>query len=415
MNAKRLRIGVVGDIVEDLYFYGKVSRISPEFPVPILKSSTGTPDKFPGGSANVALQLKHFNVETFLFGFVDNDCLEMLVHHPINLDGCVRMGGRNPRKIRFYDGDYPMLRWDIEQPNYGLASTLPLRENLIRDFEETAEDAGFDIVILSNYDKGVFDEEVAKKIIAICNRLSIPTLVDPKSNIKWWSGCTVFKPNSSEAKAFCPGSNHWLDLATCIKNEINCRSVVITLSGDGVAGVSDELFEYKPKVYEKNVQSVIGAGDCFAALLAFGLGHKLSVKDACGIAFEGGVQYVKEKHNRPITWYELHRRLNPVKAKIVKLHDLLYIKNHILTGNKIVLSYETTSESLNCAKSFGNKLVVAVSEKKKKSMESLASLECVDFVTSYEEKPDNIIFSLSPDIIVGDYVPKDYQGQVVKC
>ena len=140
-NSKtKLKIAVLGDTLIDEYRYGHVNRVSPEFPVPILTSETDAKERYPGGGANVCHQMTHMNTNVFYIGLVDSPTLDLLNDFHINTDYSVRLtNGSVPIKIRFYDNDFPLLRWDIEKSKYGELELEKLQLKIINNFQKLAE------------------------------------------------------------------------------------------------------------------------------------------------------------------------------------------------------------------------------------------------------------------------------------
>ena len=438
VRSRKVRVAVVGDAMIDTYMYGKVSRISPEFPVPILHSPSARKENLPGGAANVCYQFKHLNADAQLFSLLDRDALEILYSdHRINVEGCIELNhGSVPRKIRYYDDDFPLLRHDVERPNYGCSSIERLREELLAKFVAAGK---FDVVILSNYNKGLFDFSTAQLFIAACRASGAISVVDPKDNPDWWVGCDYFKPNAAEA-AKMTGQTDWREQCVRFRNEgmygVARKGVVVTQSGAGVVGVTEEgFFEYRPRTTVKDVSSVIGAGDCFAAVLALGITHGLTLPKAVECAFAAGTQYVKAKHNRPIALYELHRQLDPLAAKIMSVEDLTYLRDGVYSDQRWVFTngcfdimHPGHIASLQAAKSRGDKLVVAVNSDASvqslkgpsrpimplsERVQMVAALECVDFVVSFEEDvPYKVVEAVRPNVMVKgkDYADKPISG-----
>lgn len=424
------KIAVIGDIILDIYEYGNVSRISPEFPVVILKSSQNEKAFLPGGAANVAYQFKYLDINPVLFGFADKETYEYL--KDIDTSGIIVSEQLSPRKIRFYHEDYPLLRWDKEDKN-NYDNNLLLNKFIDRIDE-------FEIVLISDYDKGTLNEDVSKKIIEECNKRNIKTIVDSKKNYKWFDGCSIFKPNEKEAKDIL--KQDFIDVIK-LQKIINCKSVVVTSSGSGFIG-SDEnlLFCYKNQCYTKEVNSVIGAGDCFLAFLSYCLYNGYTLENASYVAFNAGVCYVKQKHNHPVSWYEVHRKIDPIGSKICNLKQCKEIVDNIFNNYKWIFTngcfdiiHAGHINTLSFAKSKGDKLIVAVnsdSSVKKLKGESrpiiqqderakiLASMEFVDLVLIFdEEDPFKLIKEINPSVVVkgSEYkglniVPEDFSGEV---
>jgi len=436
IRSKRVRVAVIGDSMIDVYHYGKVSRISPEFPVPILHSKENHQELVPGGAANVCYQFSHLNAKVHLFAPLDLDALNIF-KHKFNFDvsGCPILpdGSFIPKKIRYYDDNFPLLRNDIEKPNYGLDNLTSIRESLFSNFIDYGQ---FDVVILSNYNKGLFDSDFTTKILSYCRKHNIPTVVDPKNNPEWWWDCDYFKPNAAEAEKMT-GRFDWKQQCEMLKNCAK-KGIVITQSGSGVVGMDEfgELFEYRPRTTIKDVSSVIGAGDAFSAVMGLSIAHGLPLREAVKCAFEAGTQYVKARHNRPIALYELHRQLDPLNAKIVPIEELARLRNGVYKDYRWVFSngcfdlgiHVGHIATLQAAKSRGDKLIVAVnsdeSVKRLKGptrpivtlndrMKTVAALECVDFVVSFEKDvPYNVIDAIRPNVLVkgSDWANKTISG-----
>ncbi len=440
-NLKHKNIVVIGDIVIDEYYPVSVTRISPEFPIPVLN----TPDERcitkPGGAANVAYQFNHFPVKTFLVTFLDEKAINALKQTKIELTSSLTEDEcQVPLKKRYYDEshDFPLCRVDVEKPNYGLEKIQSWRKELVKQFSSLIKNEKIDFVICSDYNKGVFDHNTATEIISICKKRHIPTLVDPKTDHLRWVGCTYFKPNEKEARDFTQHSDQcprlWYDVADVLQAELNCKAVILTHGGKGVSGNDGEKgFRYAP-AQQTDARSVIGAGDCFAATFALASAHGFPTEEAAEIAFESGAVYVQKMHNEPITPQELLHRADPIASKIVTREQLCYIRSsdparkYVFTNGCFDLLHEGHINTLRFAKSKGDRLIVAVntdeSIRKLKGptrpilplderMKVLAALECVDYVVCFgEETPYQILKDVGPNVLVkgGDYCIENVVG-----
>jgi D-beta-D-heptose 7-phosphate kinase/D-beta-D-heptose 1-phosphate adenosyltransferase len=415
---KRLRIYVCGDAMLDEYYDVKVPRISSEHPVPVLRSATQKAITKPGGAANVVYQMRHFNVNAELFSILDPLGVDTMVRHDISLRQtiCTSPHANIPIKRRFSENGIQVVRWDVEPDNYGL-STKTLEEvesELLRRAPR-----GADVVILSDYDKGVFQtpQEWIKKFS------DTTTIVDPKRGpVEKWRGCTIFKPNAAEAKSLT-GLDDWQDQCRHLYDKLGCRYVIITQSGDGVVCFDgEEFYEYRPSD-RILVESSIGAGDCFVAFLAMSVGHGLPIQTAIQTAYEAGKLYVQRRLNRPVVPAEIS------SSKIVHPQDLSRRDFPLVfTNGCFDLLHPGHVKLLKEAKVMGGKLLVAVnsdaSVKRLKGdnrpvmdqearMLLLASMEVVDFVTVFDEDtPYEAIRACCPDILVkgGDYRPENVVG-----
>jgi D-beta-D-heptose 7-phosphate kinase/D-beta-D-heptose 1-phosphate adenosyltransferase len=427
---KKLNIKCVGDAMIDEYYEVDVNRISPEFPMPIMLSPHEKPVRRPGGVANVAYQLRHFNTSPCLVCFMDKKLRKVLSKHKIDYDSIStetmldEVNGFVPVKKRFLDHGVQVSRWDVEDTAYGLHYRVKKFWEMQKRISEEMRKRQPDVVILSDYNKGFFQaldyNEQVNWIEPFSGRI---TIVDPKTGpIDKWKGCTIFKPNSKEA-AELSGKGFWREQAKFFQNKLGCETVVITHGGEKVCGVSgSEFFNYMaPKKVE--VESVVGAGDCFCAFFAMAVGLGFSAIESAEIAWNAGAIYVQDKMNRPITPAEI------IGSGIVSPEDLVSRDfKLVFTNGCFDLLHSGHLSTLRFAKSHGDKLVVAVnSDKSVKSLKGesrpikpleermavLAALDMVDFVVSFEESdPYKLIDIIRPDVLVkgGEYEEKDIIG-----
>lgn len=426
---KQIKIGVIGDILLDEYYFVDANRISPEFPIQVLKSNSNSPHKsLPGGAGNVAYQTTEFNVDCTLFGCVDAEAALQLNRYDFKLV-CEDHHKLIPRKKRFYQNSHALMRWDVEdlyEEDFGDWSIA--RDKIIKHFYNYAKTKP-DVVILSDYNKGFFKGNVAQKIISICKEFEIKTLVDPKAKpIQKWEGCTVLKPNYNESVSL---SNNNESPCCYLKQELNCDAVVTTMGKLGVLTHSDN---HKCKLYcpDKIVpeQSVIGAGDCFAAIYAIAIAHGFDYYEASIIAYEAGALYVQKQHNLPITPLEMHKSTDEILGKIINPKLLENCKFKLIFANGVfdLGLHKSHIELLRFAKSLGEKLVVAInSDQSTKLLKgesrpilsendralSLASLAFVDYVVIFDDQsPEQLIKNIKPYMIVkgGDYKKENVIG-----
>lgn len=453
---KRIKIAVIGDALLDEYYAVKVNRISPEFPIEVMLSETDEPlSVVPGGAANVCYQMKYWNVDAYLLSVVDRESGESLSGKGFNTQYCVDLDGwKTPRKKRFYDGDFPIGRWDVESKKCvfpeGWSSA---RECLISNIKVMIDEVKPDFIIISDYGKGIFNSyEESQEIINYCGTKGISTIVDPKNlDYRFWEGCAVLKPNAEWVKAFCDKYNFvpkktgvkWDEELKFVYEKIKPVSIVLTDSGTGMA-------HYSPMVYENVVfksscelssrrpviRSVIGAGDCFCAFLAMNLAHNSGTLDEMiKIAFNGSSAYIEDKHNSPVTPYVLTKWFDPIQAKKVSLEELLEIKKQL--GNKTWVfcngCYDTVPHSGHLktfteARKIGDIVVVGLNtDESIKNLKGesrpifsyetrtnfLANLQNVDFIVPIiESTPRTIIESLKPNRLVKgmDYKVRDIAG-----
>lgn len=423
LNEKQINVAVVGDFLIDEYYLVIADRISPEFSIPILVSENlGNPTlAVAGGAGNVQNQFKHFNVNATLYSFINTYAASIS-----NCRGCVLLPEDMsvPIKRRFYQGDFPLCRWDIERPFYGFGNTpagkIALEQHQKMLLDKFLINPKPDVVILSDYDKGVFALDGKKK----WRFDDIPTIVDPKKGpLEHWEGCYIFKPNNKEAKELSGGLTRWQDQCKYFYQTLKCKAVIITHGGDGVMGIVDgKFFEYHP-MQQTIADSVIGAGDAYAAFLAMGVAHNLSIQESAMVAFEAGAVYVGKRHNEPVSPNELLKKIDIIAAKLTtppvkvdRAYKLVMINSNFETINYNCLSL------LQKAKTYGDKLVVGVYRDGINSLEqrmkTIAGLECVDFVVVFDPANQyNHLKHIKPDILIDTSNIKDgfeFVGDVVK-
>ena len=422
LNQEKPVLAVAGDSLVDEYYYMTSERLSPEFPIPVMLSRENDATiTMPGGAGNVAIQLREFGVNPTLYGFVNQKSKPIYNSIKSVTENVVSI----PTKKRFYSGDFPLCRWDVEDASYGMSidDLDVLQTNLLAAHKLQNPD----VTILSDYNKGFFfNWEIKQKWI----KQSKASIVDPKLAPAWhWDGCTVFKPNAKEAKNLS-GAVYWKDQCKILQEDTNCKFCVVTHAEDAVVGYSEagDYFKYTPKHPAKAV-SVIGAGDTFVAFLALAYAYKMPIEECIEVAFETASAYVCKKHNEPITKYDLLRRVDPISAKFVASQDLVDKSNRLIFANgcfDFLGSHHI--DLLQWAKSQGDKLVVAVNSdasvarlkgnnrpvnKLQDRMKTLAALECVDYVVSFDEDtPLELIKKIQPAVIVkgGDYQKEDVVG-----
>jgi D-beta-D-heptose 7-phosphate kinase/D-beta-D-heptose 1-phosphate adenosyltransferase len=412
-----ISINVIGDSILDEYYDVAVSRISPEFPIPVYSSFSNDPTSgvVPGGAANVAYQFKNFNVNVQLVSLVTSFAKVIFESKNIGTEySKVVENMMMPIKRRIYSEGFPLVRWDIERERYGLDD---VKKHL---FELEIPDSNFNI--FSDYNKGLFCVPWFRKYFN-----NAPSLVDPKNiNIDFWEDCTVFKPNSKEAK-YLSDKTKWQDQIDFFVKSLKCKSVLITRAANGFVGIDSDYFEYSPENKIEKPESVIGAGDCFAAFLTMALCRGFKLEEASQIAFAAGSCYVMNKNNHPVTKIDL---LKYCGMKVIDCPEIFNnIEDVVFTNGCFDMGL--TSAHIDClkfAKSQGKFLVVGLNSDKSISRikgcgrpimsfderaNVLGGLGCVDFIVKFEEDtPYEIIKKIKPELIVkgGDYKKEEVVG-----
>ena len=269
----QLKVGVIGDVMLDTYWWGNVDRISPEAPVPVVAVSKR--EQRIGGAGNVALNVCLLGAQVSMISVLGKDeageqLTKLLQENNINIKYLVHSEHRiTTNKIRIISRNQHMMRLDAE-----------LADDMISDDEERLIDAfgnyiaaeNPNVVILEDYNKGVLTEYVIKSIVGLCKKHDILTAVDPKrKNFFAYEGVDIFKPNLKEVK---DGLNmlaeninlHVLqDMHIQLQEKINHKLSLITLSEKGVFYQQDKDADIIP-THIRSIADVSGAGDTVIAV-----------------------------------------------------------------------------------------------------------------------------------------------------
>ena len=286
-----LRILVIGDVMLDAYVMGKVNRISPEAPVPIV--SLENEDARIGGAGNVALNLLALGAKPIICGVIGEDSsgdklLNLFEKNGISTDGLVKsMVRKTTVKTRVISNKQQLLRIDSE-------STFPLLESEEIKLNNTIQNIinqGIDGIIFEDYNKGVLTDSVIQNTIKIAKEKDIPTAVDPKKeNFLSYKGVSLFKPNLKELKEglnlnFDFNSNKDLFekgievLEEKLQNEIS----FVTLSENGVF-IKNQTEKYYVPAHMRSISDVSGAGDTVIAVATLCLISGASTKQIAEIS-----------------------------------------------------------------------------------------------------------------------------------
>jgi len=269
----KIKVAVIGDVMLDTYWWGKVDRISPEAPVPVVAVTKR--EQRIGGAGNVALNLvslgAHVNVLTLLGKDDDGEQLTTLFNqNNIGAKYIVTSTDRiTTNKIRIISRNQHMMRLDAEMQT---DITQNDEEKLLYAFEEYIVAESPDIVILEDYNKGVLTQTVVTKIIALCKQYHILTAVDPKrKNFFSYVGVDIFKPNLKEA---VEGLNILTDVVSLsllkdihllLQEKLKHKISFITLSEKGVFYNDNNSSSLIP-THIRSIADVCGAGDTVIAV-----------------------------------------------------------------------------------------------------------------------------------------------------
>lgn len=270
-----IRAVVIGDVMLDTYLWGKVERISPEAPVPVV--SLLKKENRPGGAANVAANLRSLGAKVELYTVTGDDetgnQLSILLQQmDIAPDGIIKSKGRTTTsKTRIFGRSQHILRLDSEMTeDLNADDEIDFLNLVLAGLEKNRPD----VVILEDYNKGVLSRHVIQQVIAKSNVLSIPTCVDPKQkNFLAYKDATIFKPNLKEVREALHLSLNDIDeeslgeVHAVLSRELGHQVTFITLSEKGVYYQDNRQGAIVPS-HERNISDVSGAGDTVIATAA---------------------------------------------------------------------------------------------------------------------------------------------------
>ncbi len=259
-----LKVIILGDSMLDAYFYGRVNRISPEAPVPIVNLQHK--EHRLGGAANVALNIKALGAKPILCTLKGNDrdgetLKQLIAELGISIDGLINDYNRGTTvKTRVIGNNHQLLRIDEEETHEIDTNVESLLYEAVKHFIKDA-----DVLIMQDYNKGLLTPNLIKKVIKLCKDEGVKTVVDPKfKNFFEFQGVDLFKPNKKEiAQAYNKAtisSAQAIDLSKELRESLGAKNVLTTLSEDGAALINSKDVFHVP-AHARKVLDVSGAGD----------------------------------------------------------------------------------------------------------------------------------------------------------
>jgi rfaE bifunctional protein kinase chain/domain len=280
---EKLKVLVIGDLMLDAYYYGKVERISPEAPVPVV--SVYRKEMRLGGAANVALNIKALGATPLLTGIIGDDIGANMFTNLVNEAG-ISMAGivseknrRTTSKSRIIGNNHQVLRVDSEDLfDISGKSLKAVKKSVSKALTDT------DVIIVEDYDKGLMSKSLIRFIIEEANKADVPIVVDPKQvHFFEYKGVTLFKPNRKEIKEGLKTDADLKNLDNVevamgeIREKLDCKIVMTTLSEDGVM-IGDAIENIHLPAYHRKIVDVSGAGDTVVSIAALCLALNLSKK-----------------------------------------------------------------------------------------------------------------------------------------
>lgn len=443
LKNQKPNILVIGDLMIDHYLLGNCDRISPEAPVQVLNVQKET--TVLGGAGNVINNLNALGANVDVISVIGDDLngLElktMLEKIVVNTDLIIENNRITSKKSRLVASNQQIIRYDQES----CEDILKTSENQILKVLEK-DISKYEIILLSDYGKGVLTEDLTKKIITLVKSKNKKVIIDPKgSNYNKYKGAYLLTPNKKEASQATniniKDEDSLLKAITKLKQDCELEISLITLSEDGIA-IFDDNLRKKPTV-AREVYDVTGAGDTVLASIGFSLACNLDIDQAIHFAnLAAGVvvgkigsatatlneiiEYESSLHKS--TSYSHIKTLDEIKVLARELKQKG--KKLVFTNGCFDILHVGHVKYLETAKSFGDILILGLnsddSVKRLKGPSrpvntqddrgyTLAALESVDYVVLFEDDtPYELIKAVSPHTLVkgGDYEGKDVIGQ----
>ena len=436
---QKVKTLVIGDIMLDKFMYGTVSRISPEAPVPVFKYAH---EKLMlGGAGNVVANLMALGCQTTFIGIVGNDKegrqISKLLQHTGARSHLLKLNDYSSIvKTRLIASNHHLLRIDQEE-------IIPVISDLLPKFYKILTQAikGVDIVLVSDYNKGILTLQTAQMIIDICKHLHKPVVVDPKGvDYSKYHGATLVKPNLKEfseatGQTYHPDTDdfhqHVLQGAKKLFDAYHIDNLIITLSEYGMVSVSKQGDLIQIPTQAKEVFDVSGAGDTTLATLGAALGAGMPINQDMSLANIAAGIVVGKVGTATASISELKNELSrqtPADMwyqypKIITLKEATSIVEQLRSQGKKIWF---TNGCFDCchlghlnsfmqAKQWCDVLIVGlnsdtsvrrykdpnrpIQDEKTRAM-ILASMACVDYVIIFDEDtPLHIVETLRPDIV----------------
>jgi len=300
---------VIGDLMLDHYIWGSATRLSPEAPVPVVnvkKESTTL-----GGAGNVVQNLVALGAQVTVAGVIGKDApgkqlLEIMESEGVKTNSIVEDHSRSTTiKTRILVGSHQLVRVDREVTE---AISAALEEELVAKIIANIDTA--DIVLLSDYNKGLFAPGITQRIIKIATEHQKKVVIDPKGlNYEKYKGAYIIKPNRKELAeaAKTEKISNLADLENAAKTifgQTGTDYLIVTLSEEGMAILTEQSSKLLP-VKATEVFDVTGAGDTVIAVIAYFTALGLSVEEACELANHAAANVVRHVGSATTTIEEI--------------------------------------------------------------------------------------------------------------
>ena len=289
----RLKVLIIGDLMIDSYTWGRVSRISPEAPVPVVNVIRR--ESRLGGAGNVVLNIASLGATAVICSVIGDDApgrelQKIILDSNLSTEGLIVEPGRMTTvKERIIAGSQQVVRVDSETESSISSSS---QKALLSHIKDSISDV--DVIIFEDYDKGVLNDYLIQSVISMAKEDNIPTVVDPKrKNFFAYKGATLFKPNLHELRdglGLMPMDfdvDHLAETVRKFKVSQEFTGVFVTLSERGVY-IDFENDQQLIPAHIRQISDVSGAGDTVISIAACVLALGGSTEQIASLANLGG-------------------------------------------------------------------------------------------------------------------------------
>lgn len=407
------KILLLGDFMLDNYTIGKVKRISPEAPVPVLQVE----EQFdrPGGAGNVLLNFASLGLQVIPVGRIGADGAGARICESFRKEGVSAEGlfSQNnyatPVKSRLIADNQQLLRLDFEE---ALVMTQELEDEAFAFCSKAMQDVN--LIAISDYGKGFLTPSFLTRVINLARGKGIPVIIDPKGrDFSKYRGATVIKPNLGEAMAASklPGTATLKEIAYDLLEQTAAEALFITKSDKGISlYFKDEAEEHFPVAQVRQVRDVTGAGDTVLAVLACALANGLSLSDGAKLANIAAGIAVEQVGCVRVSLADIAKRLyeEDVMNKICDKNHL-FLVDTVLKENPFALFILESSNALD--KEFF-KALHKVSQNSDLQVfvyfkNAAEDVETVHFLATLEEVNFLLVDPECVDILMSRYTPQE--------
>jgi D-beta-D-heptose 7-phosphate kinase/D-beta-D-heptose 1-phosphate adenosyltransferase len=441
----------IGDLMLDEFVYGEVSRVSPEAPAPVIAAQRS--ESHIGGAGNVARNIAALGARCIFVALIGEDeagnRLKTALAEEKGIESVLVCDPSRPttRKVRFVSEHFSthMLRADWEQATPASAA---VEQELIAAI--LPQLASADIVLLSDYAKGVLTARVIRNVIDAARKLGKRVIVDPKS-LNWaiYRGVTLLTPNRKEfseaTRSRADSEQSIVDAAPEAMRLADCEAILVTQSEHGMTLVSRDGEAIHVPALPAKVRDVSGAGDTVAAALATSLAAGADWETALRMANAAAAVAVSKRGTATVSAAELRRKILPhaylaaeekimLEAGALEAQLVEWRKQGQrigFTNGCFDILHPGHVKVLTAARAACDRLIVGLNsdasvrrlkgegrpvQNERARAEVLAALEAVDLVAIFEEDtPVRLITEIRPSVLVkgGDYTREQVVGHEI--